>query len=309
MKVVITIDVEEEGLFSGRYPRIAPGVANVPRLGMLEWLTRDYGLPLTLLADYPVVRDAKGAESLLHLHEGCGAEIGAHLHPWNTPPFEDGHDPLDSSSMSFEALCAKLAVLKRAVAEGTGVTPVSFRMGRWDYSPAVGRALISEGFKVDASIVPLKPTPAGDAWFGAPPDPFWADGPGGMLEVPLTMIVVFPKLARFIESRRELSGQGALRPVIRHFHKVAVVGIQPVWHSLWSMKAAAELHRRRGGEVLSLFFHSSELLPGASPHFPTEASVKGLLDKLRAFFDWLGARVPLEGDTLTGLRAMMEDRL
>ena len=32
MKLVISIDVEEEGLFSGHYPRTPPGVTNVAEL-------------------------------------------------------------------------------------------------------------------------------------------------------------------------------------------------------------------------------------------------------------------------------------
>ena len=137
MKIVITVDVEEEGLFSGHYPQVTSDVSNVVRLRMLKWLTEEYGLPLTLLADYPVVRDTRCVETLLYLQEQFAAEIGAHLHPWNTPPFDDVYDPLDSSSMPERVIRAKLVTLKQAVLEETGVKPVSFRMGRWDYSPTV----------------------------------------------------------------------------------------------------------------------------------------------------------------------------
>jgi hypothetical protein len=305
VKVVITIDVEEEGLFSGRYPRSGAGVSNVARLEKLEWLTQDYGLPLTLLTDHPVACDLDCVEILRHWKERLGAEIGAHLHPWNTPPFDNGFDPLDSSSMPHDLIRAKLVSLKRAIAGGTGGTPVSFRMGRWDYSPAVAGALAEEGFLVDASIVPLRRSPAGDAWFGAPTDPFWADGSGSILEVPLTMVPVVPLFARFVEERRVRMGRKMRELIMSRFHWAAGVSIQPVWHSLACMKLAAELHRRRGGQVLTMFFHSSELLPGASPHFPTEASVAGLLNKLRAFFDWIGARTEVEGCTLSSLRGTM----
>ena len=48
-------------------------------------------------------------------------------------------------------------------------------------------------------------------------------------------------------------------------------------------------------------FHSSELLPGASRLFPTEAAVAALVAKIRAFLTWLLKSGPVEGITLSGL--------
>ena len=42
MKLVVSIDVEEEGLFFGRYPRTPPGVTNVAELFRLEFIPRDF---------------------------------------------------------------------------------------------------------------------------------------------------------------------------------------------------------------------------------------------------------------------------
>jgi len=57
LKLVFSIDVEEEGLFSGRYPRIPPGVTNVAHLSRLESIPREFSLPLTLLVTYRVAAD------------------------------------------------------------------------------------------------------------------------------------------------------------------------------------------------------------------------------------------------------------
>ena len=299
MRIAVTIDVEEEGLFSGRYSPVAEGVTNVARLDRLAWLARDLGLPLTLLADYPVIADSGCAALLTRWREDLGAEIGAHLHPWNTPPFDDAVDNLDSGSMPPELVAAKLARLRDMITDRTGTAPVSFRMGRWDFSDTVRRAVEDAGFLVDSSVVPLKTTPAGNDWFNAPADPHFL-GSGDLFEVPPTMVPVFPAAARLAAR----SGPTAMRK----FSTFMAVGVQPVWYSLAAMKLAAILHERRGGEVLTLFFHSSELLPGASPHFPTEDSVTAFLDKLRAFFDWLGQRTELSGCTLSDLRSQLGGR-
>ncbi len=91
--LVITIDVEEEGLFSGRYLRTPSGVTNVAELRRLEFIPREFGFPLTLLVTYPVARDLAAQEVLSAWQREHGAEIGVHLHPWNTPPFKDFPQP------------------------------------------------------------------------------------------------------------------------------------------------------------------------------------------------------------------------
>ena len=70
------------------------------------------------------------------------------------------------------------------------------------------------------------------------------------------------------------------------------------------MQLAAHLHRRRGGRVLTMFFHSSELKPGASRLFPTEAAVSRFVEKIRTFLTWLRATGPVSGgDPVGALRA------
>ena len=67
------------------------------------------------------------------------------------------------------------------------------------------------------------------------------------------------------------------------------------------MRLATRLHVRRGGRALTLFWHSSELLPGGSPHFPDQAAVDAFLGKVRRFAAWLRRTFLVTGTTLTGL--------
>jgi hypothetical protein len=80
--------------------------------------------------------------------------------------------------------------------------------------------------------------------------------------------------------------------------------VQPAWFPLASMQLAASLHQRRGGRVLTMFFHSSELLPGATRLFPTEEAVGRLVAKLRGFLAWLVKTMPVQGATLSDLPAV-----
>lgn len=308
MKLVISIDVEEEGLFFGHYPRTPPGVSNVAELERLVFIPRDFGLPLTLLVTYQVARDPTACRVLTQWRDRYGAEIGVHLHPWNTPPFLDLSDPepVPSARLPRPLLRDKFANLLSQIRSTLEVAPRSFRMGRFDAGPQVWGLLPEFGLEVDSSVVPLTPRGTEVRHFLAPADPFALHAPGlegnKILEVPVTMVPVLagtPGLIEGLAAALPLTWGQRLRS---SFQYMAAAGVQPTWYPLASMQLAAQLHRRRGGRVLTMFFHSSELKSGASRLFPTEATVHRFVGKIRTFLTWLVQTGPVEGVTLSDLR-------
>lgn len=309
LKLVITVDVEEEGLFSGRYARVPPGVHNVRELGRIELVTRDLGLPVTLLVTYPVAVDPECGGVLDRWRRELDAEIGAHLHPWSTPPFIDlpGPEPFPSDLMPESLLEAKLETLCTAIERRWGVRPESFRMGRFDFGHTLRRLLPTFGIRTDSSMVPFRFKPGGASHFMSPNEPFWLGegetGGGRLLEAPLTQVALMPNLAaRAYELGLALDKRRRFL-LLSMFRNVAVVGIQPAWFPLASMLWAARLHGARGGQVLTLFLHSSELLPGATPGYPSEASVQRLTRRIRLFLQWLTSTYSIEGVTLSQLHS------
>jgi hypothetical protein len=304
MKLVLSLDVEEEGLFSGRYSR-APGVTNVAELRRLEFIPREFGFPLTLLVSHRVAQDPAACEVLARWRELHGAEIGVHLHPWSTPPFADlGPEPVPAEHIPLPLLRDKFGHLIQQVQDALAVRPLSFRMGRFDFSPKIQGLLPEFGLRVDSSIVPLTLNGTGD-YFLAPADPFWLDpaaaGRPGLLEAPLTMVPVLAPLPRVLARLAPVLPGSTGRRLLSWFKYVGATSLQPAWFPLPSMRLAAGLHRARGGRVLTMFFHSSELQPGASRFFPTEPAVQGFVAKIRTFLTWLMASGPVEGVTLSGL--------
>ena len=304
VQVVVSLDVEEDGLGCGRYPRSPSGVANVAALERLEFVDREFGIPLTLLATYPVIMDDGALAHLLRWRDRRGAEIGAHLHPWNTPPFpDDGREyggnptPLDSE---------KIRVLRAAIERRTGRAPVSFRMGRF----AVGEKLFDDvqraGFLREASIVPFHASSGGLPAYGVAPDPYClrgaADPSAALWEIPLTNLPVWPRAGRWMAAATAGARRPWQRTLQRAFQRIGVAGTHPAWFSLPAMCAAARLHVARGGRVIQVFMHSSELMPGCTPAFPTERSVRRQVDRLAAFLRWLQKRYSVAGATLGALR-------
>jgi hypothetical protein len=306
VKLVISIDVEEEGLFSGLYSRTPPGVTNVAELERLAFIPRDFGLPLTLLATYQVARDPAACRVLARWRDQYGAEIGAHLHHWNTPPFAGLSDPepVASEKLPRALLRDKFASLLSQIGAGLAVTPSSFRMGRFDAGSQVFSLLPEFGLEVDSSVAPLTRKNPDPGFFLAPADPFFLGGIGPkgkpLLEVPITLVPVVAGTPELIDRLAAISPTWG--PRLRNlFRYGGVTGVQPAMYPLASLQLAAYLHRRRGGRVLTMYFHSSELKPGASPLFPTEAAVNRFVDKIRTFLTWLVQTGPVEGVTLAAL--------
>lgn len=307
MKLVISIDVEEDGGHSGTYPRHPSGAGNVAALERLAPLAEGRGLPLTLLTTYTVATRPESVRVLKQLMARWPVEIGGHLHPWSTPPFIDPppSEPLRSRLMPAGILAAKLESLAGAIRNNLGVTPRSFRMGRFDWCPQLLELLPGAGFRVDSSMVPRTQQPGGADHYLIPCDPFAyapaGGAPSGLIEAPVTMQALWPAAARGVYRLARPLPKKAGVLLKAGLSYINTAGTQPVWFPLAYMKQAARLHQRRGGGVINMFFHSTELMPGATPHLSTPAAVNRLLRRIERFMDWLEATQGVEGATLGSL--------
>lgn len=286
--VTVSLDVEEEGLFNGRYKCCDLSLRNVAYLDRLEPLY-EHGIRPTLFCAHPVFASRECCRQLEKFRSRT--EIGVHLHHWNTPPIANNiprsgelHS-VPASDVPVQCLDAKLERLLREAENFLGERPVSFRMGRWDLHRELLPLLVRHGLLCDASVRPLhshsRPEKGPDH-FGAPSDPYWIALPDArLLEIPLTVVPLFAPLAH-IPGRFGWSRQ--IRASLRHWGALALL---PVQHPLWLMKFVTTLHVATGGRALSLTWHSSEMMPGGTPHLPDESSVDWFITKLSRYLDWL----------------------
>ena len=306
--LAVSLDVEEDGLFGGQYARRGCSTANTASLTRLAPLC-ERGVRPTLFCAHSVLADAASRSALAHARDRHGAEIGAHLHHWNTPPLTldgpkadaalaDNAASVPAAAVSGPLMAAKLASLMAAGRDFQGAALTSFRMGRWDLHRGLWPLLAEAGILVDASVRPLHcgATPqAGPDHFNAPRDPYWVSMPEGRIfEVPLSVTPLLPCLPRLL-------GRAAprLRPGFKNWGALSLL---PVYHPLWAMQAITRLFVARGGRVLSLTWHSSEMMPGGAPHLPDAAAVDRLMGKILAWTDWLMARWNVRCLTMAQLR-------
>lgn len=294
LALALSIDVEEEGLFSGAYPCGTPQIHNISQLSRLVPFF-DRGIKATFFCAHCVFEDKNAQKLLETMRNKYGVEIGAHLHHWNTPPLRRGQNDSTiltkawSAKVPLEDLYAKMETLFGSAGNFLGHSVNVFRMGRWDLHNSHWQMLHDFGVRYDASIRPLHAFkfPEGPNHFDAPSDPYKINiKSADICEIPLTCVPVLDNL-RLIESFQT------------NLHKWGALTLLPVEHPLWLMKLTTLLHAARGGKTLSLTWHSSEMMPGGSPHMKNENSVNHFLNKILAWLSWLDDNFEMEFLTIS----------
>lgn len=322
MQLIVTVDTEADNQWEAGRPL---SLENLRCLPAFQELCRHYAIRPTYLITMEVAEHSEVIRPLRAWVEHGEAEVGAHLHPWTTPPFEDTagqrfNDPrhVFPSQLPPLLLTVKLETLTRRIARAMGRRPTSFRAGRFGMHGPLAGLLAEQGYAVDSSVTP------GLSWHRlggpdfttAPPYPYHPDArdicrPGklGLWEIPLTMVHTravirrWPALARWY-GRQNVSPLGRLM-------RLTWPGQQPLWlrpsprgglRRLMQVWAAAE---RLGLPFGVLMLHSSELMPGGSPYWRTPAAVERLMGQLEGFFQILHERgVP--ACTLTEAGALLD---
>ena len=298
--VCCSLDVEEEGLFRGNYSIVQPSVTNLSCLCRMQPLM-DLGLHATLFCAYPVLADDTAWAHVEALASRSNVEVGLHLHHWNTPPLETpcraATNAVPSIRVDNDLLAAKLDTLVSQGRRRLGAAPTSFRMGRWDLHSCHWELLARAGICADASVRPLHEGNAknlGPDHFLAPHTPYLVKTCAGTIfELPLT---VTPLASWITATVSRLS-----KPARASLQKWGVLALLPVYHPLWAMKAVTELSYARGNNVISLTWHSSELMAGGNPRLPKDSDIQALVHKIGKYVVWLRNRFEVEFVTLSEL--------
>ena len=153
MKLIITIDTEEDNWED--YNSTGITVSNISKILFLQELFDEFNVKPTYLITYPVATDEKAVSILKEIMEEDKCEIGAHCHPWNTPPFEEKTNGKNSMlcNLPSELQYKKMSFLHNTIMKNFGIEPVSFRSGRWGYGRNVAGNLQKLGYRIDTSII------------------------------------------------------------------------------------------------------------------------------------------------------------
>ena len=303
VRVIVSIDTEEDGWGPGT-PVTLENAHQLPRLHAFFTRLR---IRATYFTTYQFATQRWAMAALRDVAASGTAEIGGHLHPWNTPP-SNGPQPPHLSMLCNVPPDVQLAMLRQltdAIEQGAGTRPTSFRAGRFGLGASTIPALQACGYRVDSSVTPFlswRWADQGPDFTRAPLDVYLlGDGPDVQVHQPMGRIVEVPLsvgFTRFPVSRWRTLHRGLwsragravrLEGVASLLGATARAIVSPETTSARVMLAISRRLVEGGLSHLQMFFHSSSLMPGLNQFARRQKHVERLYARIEQFMDGIGA--------------------
>lgn len=292
-RLVVVIDTEEEFDWSRGFSRSNTAVRSMRWIERVQAIFDEYSIVPVYVVDYPVITQPDGYRSLQEIHATGRCLIGAHLHPWVTPPFDEPVNRANSfpGNLPPALEAVKLKILGDAIEERFGIRPTIYKAGRYGVGPNTAAILEDQGYEIDMSVCPHMDY-SGDggpdftsnsAW------PYWFGTRRHLLELPLT--VGYVGLCR--RWGPTLHGLASL-PEFASLHTIGLLAQLNLVNRIWlspegysvseHMKLVRALYND-GLRIFSFAFHSPSLEPGNTPYVSSRAELERFLSRCRRFFD------------------------
>lgn len=300
--MLCVIDAEEEFDWHDDLARTNTATSTIAAQPIIHDRIFDrYGIVPTYCVDWPVASDPVSVATLRSLLEAERCEIGAHLHPWVCPPYEETVSIFNSyaGNLPADLEYRKLKNLTQVITDNFGQAPIIFKAGRYGVGQSTADSIAKLGYQIDTSIAPRTSylTNGGPDFYAYDANPFWFTGDGKhLLELPATTGYcgqwrhhgdsLYPLLQTALARRLHLGGLAARSKLLERI-RLTPEGCDA--HAL--IKLVKTLHHD-GCQIFSLTYHSPSLVPGHTPYVRTEADLARFFDTveaiLRYFTDSLG---------------------
>jgi hypothetical protein len=293
-RLVVVIDTEEEFDWSSSFSSKNTSVRAMRCIHRIQNMFEEFHITPVYVIDYPVASQSDGYLPLREIHDDKRCLIGAHLHPWVNPPFDEvvtRHNSYPGNlSRTLEA--KKLRILGDEIEKQFGARPVIYKAGRYGIGPATADILEEQGYEVDLSVCPRM-----DYSFDGGPNflensaqPYWFGNRRKLLELPLT-VGFAGRLRRWGAGLHGL----ASRPSLARLHPVGLLArlnlVDKIWLSPEGYRSSEHIKLTRdfyadGLRVFSFAFHSPSVEPGHTPYVRSQNDLSSFLDRCRRFFDF-----------------------
>jgi hypothetical protein len=278
--VVVSVDTEEDNWVPARDDLRAE---NISRLPEFTRFMQAMGVKPTFFVTHFAATEPSAAAIIRDLSQGDGVEVGAHLHPWNTPPLKEAFAPRHTMlrNIPAELQAEKLAVLSASLERCTGQRPTSFRAGRWGIGSDTISVLLDAGYEVDSSVTPFtswESVDDGPSHVGAPVAVYRVDRgtdirfpvkAGSLIEIPPSFGFNRGPIESWLKAHRVLSSSPVrmlgLDRLLARFHWFRYVTLSPETDNVTGMMGLSRALVDGGAQYLHMYFHSPSLVPGLTP--------------------------------------------
>jgi hypothetical protein len=291
-RLVVVVDTEEEFDWNASFDRGSTSVAHMAEIGAFQSLCEAHGVRPVYVATHPIATQEPARSVLRALAASGRALIGAHLHPWVSPPLTEEVNARNSfpGNLPAQVERAKILALRETLATAFGDAPVIYKAGRYGIGPNSFAILEEAGFTID-----LSPAPPFDFRDVHGPDfssrdlaPRWEGPSRRVLSIPGTGALV--GWAASAGLYRRIAAPGLARRfrllgIAARSRAIERIKLSPEGHSAADLLRLVRWLLARGQRIFVLSLHSPSLVPGHTPYALSRAERDALMDSLRGFLE------------------------
>jgi phosphatidylinositol alpha-1,6-mannosyltransferase len=302
----VVVDAEEEFCWSTLPDPGGNSLTSIRAQSRAHAIFAHYKVRPTYMATWPVVMDPAMSGVLREWQTDGTCDIGAHLHPWVTPPFGEDRGVAQSfpGNLPQAAERSKLLSLVEAIETTMGNRPTIYRAGRYGLGPNTAGLLEEAGFVVDTSLIPRTSYAAigGPDYMAWDYAPFWFGSTHHrLLELPVTRALIGGLASAGSGLYRQAEGRSGravhLGGVLARSRLLERITLSPEGSDLASMCRLTRALLARGQQIFTLSYHSPSLVPGNTPYVRSDRDLAEFLDRISGFLNFF--QRDLDGECLT----------
>lgn len=278
--VIMTVDTEGDNLWSWKKGNNI-STSNASFISPFQDLCEKYAIVPVYLTNYEMAMSNEFVQYIKIKAQNGLCEIGMHLHAWNSPPNVRLDGPYSGNPYITEYnkndIFNKHLFLKDLIIQRFGITPVSYRAGRWATNEDLFDVLEKLGFLIDCSVTPGINHKAPGVTVQYANDYTNANRKPYKLrehlwEIPMTT-----------DLKRSFKGNSIKRKVI-NIVRGEQRWLRPALLSTAELREFIKDTIKANSPYIMFMIHSSELMPGGSPYCANMEDVQNYLSKLENIF-------------------------
>ena len=311
-QLIVVIDTEEE------FDWNAPADSNSTSVGAMQYINRvqdifdSYGITPCYVVDYPIASQEEGYGPLIDIFRSNRCEIGAHLHPWVTPPVIEKLIPENTypGNLDKSLESEQLENLTNKISQNFEFQPTVYKAGRYGFGANTSAVLKKLEYGIDLSYCP----PVNHGQDGGPDYsmahamPFWLDDEKKLLEIPITgsFVGMAGNASRSLYNFSQAAKKVRLPGI---FSKLGIVDRLMLSPEGFSPKEHINITRflyNKGVRTFTWSFHSPTVMPGGTPYVNSESELKKFLESFYRYFDFFFDKMQGVATTPTKLKSQLE---
>ena len=310
--LIVVIDTEEEFDWYAEPSRSETSINSMQNIHLVQDIFDEYGIKPCYVVDYPVITQTTGSQPLSEIHADGRCEIGAHLHPWVTPPFTENVSRQNTfpGNLEFNIELDKLSKLSKEIESVVGQKPTIYKAGRYGFGANTTEILSKLGYEIDLSFCPPVDysNEYGPDYSRDNARPFWFGESASLLEIPVTGAFVgfAGGISRYAYNFAQKFNRLKTVGIFSRLGIVDRLMLSPEGFNSNEHQKITNFLLNQGNRIFTWSFHSSSVMPGGSPYVSDNKSLNKFLDSFHRYFDYFFTNLEGVASTPSDLKFKLE---